>query len=387
MRRTRPASVLLISLDAFRADYLERGQTPRLTQLAREGVRAEWMTPSYPSLTFPSHYTVVTGLVPDRHGIVHNTMRDATLGAFSLSNRDAVGNGGWWGGEPIWITAEKAGLPTAPFFWPGSEAEIHGVRPTRWKAYDEEVPVSARVDTVLEWLSEEGATRPRLVTLYSETLDVAGHSHGPDSDELRAGLREVDADIGRLLDGLASRSLLDDVNLIITSDHGMATVRPGNVIAIEDMVDRTDATVVTSGQSVGFNPIAGREREAHARLVGAHDRYDCWPKGDLPKRWRYGSHPRVPAIVCQMHEGWDAAPRASLAKRPAGVTRGSHGFDPALPSMRAIFIASGPSFRSGLVVPAIKNVDVYALLASLLGLEPRDNDGDPRALSRALKSP
>ena len=383
--RPRPASVLLISLDAFRADYLERGLTPRLTRLAREGVRAEWMTPSYPSLTFPSHYTVVTGLVPDRHGIVHNTMRDATLGAFSLSNREAVGNGAWWGGEPIWITAEKAGLPTAPFFWPGSEAEIHGVRPARWKAYDEEVPVSARVDTVLEWLSEEGTTRPRVVTLYSETLDAAGHSHGPDSDELRAGLREVDADIGRLLDGLAKRSLLGTVNLIITSDHGMATVRPGNVVAIEDMVDRTDAAVVTSGQSVGFNPLPGREREAHARLVGAHDRYDCWPKRDLPKRWRYGSHPRVPAIVCQMHEGWDAVTRASLAKRPAGATRGSHGFDPALPSMRAVFIASGPSFRSGLVVPAINNVDVYPLLASLLGLAPRDHDGDPRALARALK--
>ena len=198
-------------------------------------------------------------------------------------------------------------------------------------------------------------------------------------------LREVDAAIGRLLDGLAKRSLLDHVNLIITSDHGMATVPPGNVIAIEDMVDRTDAAVVTTGQSVGFNPLPGREREAHARLVGAHERYDCWSKGDLPKRWRYGSHPRVPAIVCQMHEGWDALSRAALAKRPAGATRGSHGFDPALPSMRALFIARGPSLSRGVVVPAINNVDVYPLLASLLGLEPRDNDGDPRALARALK--
>jgi predicted AlkP superfamily pyrophosphatase or phosphodiesterase len=383
--RTRPASVLLISLDGFRADYLERGLTPRLSRLAREGVRAEWMTPSYPALTFPNHYTLVTGLFSDHHGIVHNTMRDATLGAFSLSNREAVGNGAWWGGEPVWASAEKAGLPTAPFFWPGSEAEIRGVRPTRWTPYDEELPVRTRVDTVLEWLSEGDATRPRFTTLYVEALDGAGHSHGPDSDELRTALREVDSVIGHLLDGLARRSLLASVNLIITSDHGMAAVRPGNVVAIEDMVDSVDAAVVTSGQSVGFNPLPGREREAHARLIGAHERYDCWLKGDLPKRWHYGSHPRVPAIVCQMHEGWDAGPRASLAKRPAPVTRGSHGFDPALPSMRAIFIASGPSLRSGLVAPPIDNVDVYPLLMSLLGLEPRENDGNPRVLAGVLK--
>jgi predicted AlkP superfamily pyrophosphatase or phosphodiesterase len=385
--RARAATVLLISLDGFRADYLERGVTPQLSRIVRGGVRAEWMTPSYPSLTFPNHYTVVTGLLSDGHGIVHNTMRDATLGAFSLSNREAVGNGAWWGGEPIWVSAEKAGLPTATLFWPGSEAAIQGVRPTRWKPFDETMSVSTRVDTVLEWLSEEDTTRPRLATLYVETLDAVGHNHGPDSDEVRTALREVDAAIGRLLDGLATRSLLENVNLIITSDHGMARVGPGHAIAIEDMVDATDAAVVTGGQSVGFTPLPGREREARARLVGAHERYDCWPKSDLPARWHYGRHPRVPAIVCQMHEGWDAVPRASLAKRRTGVTRGSHGFDPVLPSMRAIFIARGPSFRSGLVVPAIDNVDVYPLLTSLLGLEPGRHDGNPRALAPALKVP
>jgi predicted AlkP superfamily pyrophosphatase or phosphodiesterase len=383
--RAHPASVLLISLDGFRADYLERGLTPRLARLARDGVRAEWMTPSYPALTFPNHYTVVTGLWSDRHGVVHNTMRDAALGAFSLSNREAVANGAWWGGEPIWVSAEKAGLPTATLFWPGSEAAIEGVRPARWTPYDEEMPLDERIDIVIAWLAEEDRTRPRLITLYLETLDAAGHSHGPDSREMGAALVEVDRAIGRLLDGLAARSLLDDVNLVVTSDHGMATVAPGHAIAVEDMVDKTDAAVVTSGQSVGFNPLPGREREAHARLVGAHERYDCWPKSDLPARWHYGRHPRVPAIVCQMHEGWDAVSRASLAKRAAGATRGSHGFDPALKSMRAVFIASGPSVQRGMVVPAIDNVDVYPFLTSLLGLEPRPHDGNARALAPALK--
>ncbi len=384
-QRTGPAPVLLISLDAFRADYLQRGLTPNLTRIAREGVRAEWMTPSYPSLTFPNHYTIVTGLRPDHHGIVHNTMRDARLGAFSLSNREAVGTAGWWGGEPVWVAAEKAGLPTAPFFWPGSEAPIQGVRPTRWQPYDESVSVTARVDTVLAWLSEPETTRPRFATLYVETLDDAGHSHGPDSVELRSALLEVDAAMGRLVQGLKARGLLDDVNLIITADHGLATVAPGNTVAIEDMVDARDAAVVSTGQSVGFNPLAGREQQAYAKLLGKHARYDCWRKGELPERWHYGRNPRVPEIVCQMHEGWDAASRAALAKRAPGVTRGSHGYDPALTSMRTIFVARGPSLRSGLVVPAIDNVDVYSLLMSLLGLQPAEHDGNPRALASALK--
>jgi len=202
--------------------------------------------------------------------------------------------------------------------------------------------------------------------------------------ELRTALQVVDAGIGRLVDGLAARSLLDEVNLVITSDHGLAAVAPRNTVAIEDMVDPRDAAVVTTGQSVGFTPQPGREREAYARLVGAHDHYECWRKEDLPARWHYGTHPRVPAIVCQMQEGWDAGTRAALAKRPPGVTRGSHGFDPALPSMRTIFIARGPSFRRGVVVPPITNVDIYPLLMSILGLEPAPNDGDPRALAGAL---
>jgi predicted AlkP superfamily pyrophosphatase or phosphodiesterase len=384
-RSTGPASVLLISLDAFRADYLDWGLTPHLSRLAREGVRAAWMQTSYPSLTFPNHYTLVTGLRPDRHGIVHNTMRDATLGAFSLSNREAVGNGAWWGGTPIWVSAEKAGLPTATMFWPGSEAAIQGVRPSRWLPYDQSMPPTARVDTVLGWLGEPAETRPRLVTLYFETLDDAGHGYGPDSPEVKLALGTVDAAIGRLLDGLAARSVLDAVNVIVVADHGLAPVPPGNAVAVEDMVDPKDATVVTTGQSVGFTPVAGREREAAAKLLGKHPRYDCWRKGELPERWHYGRNPRVPEIVCQMHEGWDAASRASLAKRSSSGTRGSHGYDPELTSMRTIFIARGPSLQRGLALPAIDNVDVYPLLMSLLNLPAGEHDGNPKALAPALR--
>ncbi|HSM10371.1 MAG TPA: ectonucleotide pyrophosphatase/phosphodiesterase, partial [Lysobacter sp.] len=157
--------VLLVSLDGFRPDYLELGITPNLNRLAAGGVRAEWMNPSYPTLTFPNHYTVVTGLRPDHHGIIHNTISDPELGEFSLGNRAAVADGRWWGGEPIWVGAENAGLKTATMFWPGSEAEIRGVRPTRWLPFDESLPVDARVDMMLGWLGEPAATQPRFETL------------------------------------------------------------------------------------------------------------------------------------------------------------------------------------------------------------------------------
>lgn len=377
-------TLLLVSLDGVHPDMLGRGDTPHLDRLAREGVRAAWMQPSYPALTFPNHYTLVTGLRPDRHGVVHNAMYDDDLGAFALKDRDAVGDGRWWGGEPLWVTAERAGLPTATMFWPGSEAPVQGVRPTRWYPYEDGLALEVRIDRVLGWLSEPAATRPRLATLYFEHPDHAGHGYGPDSPQLHAALRDVDAAIGDLLSAIAARGLRDRVNLVIVSDHGMAPVPSGQVVAVEDMVDPADAQVVSTGQVVGFRPRPGREAAAAAALLGAHERYDCWRREALPARWQYGQHPRVPPIVCQMHVGWDAVPRANLARRP-DRTRGSHGYDPAAPEMRAIFIAHGPAFRSGTELPGFDNVDVYPLLARLLDVEPAEHDGDARTLLPALR--
>ena len=376
---TRP-SVLLVSIDGFRADYLGRGITPNIDRLAADGARARWLEPSYPSLTFPNHYSIVTGLRPDRHGIVNNTMEDPALGAFSLGRREAVGDGRWWGGEPVWVTAENAGLPTATLFWPGSEAAIGGVRPTRWLPYDGDLPDASRVDTVLGWLSEPDTTRPRFATLYFDALDHAGHDAGPDSPEATSAIVAMDAAIGRLLDGLEVRGLQDRVDIVLVSDHGMAEVPATQVIASEDMVDPAVARAVSGGPALGFEPLPGQVAQAEAKLLGTHPHYACWRKHELPPQWHYGKHPRVPAIICQMDEGWSTASRERIARWPRSGVRGAHGFDPALPSMRAIFIARGPSIRDGVVVPAFDNVDVYPLLMRLVGLPAASNDGDGDAL-------
>lgn len=379
-----PPKLLLVSIDGLRADMLDRGISPNLSRIVDNGVRARWMTPSYPALTFPNHYTLVTGLRPDHHGIIHNSMEEAELGSFRLNRREAVTDARWWGGEPIWVGAEKAGVRTATLSWPGSEAAIQGVRPSQWRVFDSTVTLPDRVDQVLGWLGQTDPQAPRLVTLYMEQVDHAGHDHGPESPEYAAAIGEVDTAIGRLLDGLQARGLAENTNIVVVSDHGMASVPAGQVIATEDMVDPAIAREVTVGQSVGFAPLPGKQRQAEKILLGAHAHYDCWRRDALPARWAYGTHPRIPPILCQMHEGWDALTRDRIAKRTPG-DRGSHGYDNALPSMRAVFIARGPSFRQGTVIAPFDNVDVYPLLARLLDTPAAPNDGDAQRLLPALR--
>lgn len=379
-----PRTVVLVSLDGFRPADL--AHAPHLASMARDGVRAGHMRPSYPTLTFPNHHTLVTGLRPDRHGIVHNTMRDAALGAFSVSDNEGVPDARWWSdAEPLWVTVEKAGLRSASYFWPGTSAAVGGLRPWRWHAYDETVPAARRVDATVEWLTLPAAERPRLVLLYLEHVDEATHDHGPGSAEALAAVHVVDTEVGRLRAALAARGLADHVDLVVVSDHGSAEVPPDHRIALEDMAPPEIAEAVSDGQSIGFRPRPGREAEARARLVGRHAHYACATRETLPAHWRYGRHPRVPPIVCQMDEGWDAYTRARIAAYPRTHMRGSHGYDPALPSMGALFVADGPSFRDGLVLPPFDNVDVYPLLTRLLGVAPQPNDGDPATLAPALR--
>ena len=384
--RSEPASLLLISIDGLRPDALGKGNTPNLDRLVREGLHAEWMNPSYPVLTFPNHFTLVTGLRPDRHGIIHNSMRDEAAGVFRVADLQAGADARWWQGEPIWNTAEKHGLRTAIWAWPGNRAPIGGLRPTRHVEYSPQVSPAARADEVAGWLTEPATTRPRLAALYFENVDSVAHDHGPNAPQTQAIVREVDTAIGRILDTLQSTGRRAHTNVIVVSDHGMAEVQPGQYIALEDMASFEQAEAVSTGQVIGFNPRAGYETIATQRLLGRHAHYQCWRKQTLPAQWHYGQHPRVPAIVCQIDEGWNALPAAQLRKATtAQLNHGSHGYDPALPSMRATFVAAGPAFRPGITLPAVDNVDVYPLLAHLLGVAPAPNDGTLDTFNPALE--
>lgn len=390
----RPAStttdhppLLLISIDAFRADYFQRGKSPTLTKLANNGVHAKWMEPSFPSLTFPNHYTLVTGLYPDHHGIVHNSMYDAKLGRFSLGREKAVSDGRWWSeGEPLWVTADKHGLKTATMFWPGSGAKIHGYRPDYWRPYDGKVTATQRVDQVLAWLDLPADQRPQFLTLYFDAVDHAGHHYGPDTPEVNAAITHVDDAIGRLVQGLKQRGMLRHINIIIVSDHGMAATPVDQQILVDKIIDMDHVYATSMGVLAGFTPKRGHADEVAAKLLKPHPHMTCWRKADIPPRYHYGSNPRIPALDCLADVGWKISTSAWVASHKGRLSRGTHGYDNADPRMRALFIAHGPAFRKGVTVAPFPNVDVYPLMTHLLGIEAQPNDGDFQAVKGMLKT-
>lgn len=373
--------VILISIDGYRADYLDRGGSPVLAQMAKAGARGE-MRPSFPSKTFPNHYTLVTGLRPDRHGIVENNIEDPEIPGvtFKMSNVQAVQDARWWDqGEPIWVAAERAGIVAGAMFWPGSEAAVRGVRPTYWRRFDQSVPPEARVDQVLEWLDLPKAQRPGLVTLYFDDVDTAGHDYGPDSAELNAAVARVDGALGRLTAGLKARGI--DANIIVVADHGMAPMSAAREVFLDDAVSRDAFRLLVGGALVTLYPAAGREAEVDRALIRPHEHFQCWRKAEIPARFHYGKHPRVAPYVCLPETGWRLTTRDFKPSKPE---RGAHGFDPDSREMAAIFVANGPDIRPGAVLAPFDNVSVYPLLAKLLGVAPAGNDGDLRHLADAL---
>ncbi|HEY4146436.1 ectonucleotide pyrophosphatase/phosphodiesterase [Pinirhizobacter sp.] len=381
--------VLLVSIDGYRADYLDRHLSPTLEKLAATGVHATAMQPSFPSLTFPNHYAIVTGKVPDHSGIVNNTMVDPALGRFSMAKRAAVADGRWWeDAEPVWVTAERHGIRAATMFWPGSEAAIEGIRPTHYLPWDGKLKPDARVDQLLAWLDVPPAQRPRLATLYFDAVDHQGHKFGPDSKEVDQAIAETDHVMAHLIAGLGQRNLLGSVDLIVVSDHGMAATPANQVILVDDIVDPSTVDVVATGTLPSFNPLAGHDfTRAQAALLAPHEHMACWRKADIPARFDYGHHERVPAIVCLPDVGWQVTTKAALAKRKDPMSLGQHGYDNADPSMRALFIANGPSFGRGVTIGEFPNVDVYDLVMHLLGLQPLPNDGSLAPLQPALAAP
>ncbi len=382
-----PAPLLiLVSIDGFRPDYLDREITPNLSALAREGVRAE-MRPAFPSLTFPNHYTLVTGLRPDRNGVVNNQMEDPDHPGVVFTLRDRAVNTMpyWWeDATPLWVSAEQQGVRTATMFWPGSEVAIHGVRPSDWVLFDQTLSSAARVDTVVEWLDRPPAERPRFITLYFDTVDTAGHRFGPDSAELNAAVQDVDGAIGRLIYELSRRRLTLHTNIVIVSDHGMTPVSDQQVVDMDAIVPPSTLRYVwPPSQLAGIAPNEGESEAVEAALLGRHGHVECWRRDALPAAFHSGTHRRTPPIVCMADVGWTLL--SSAYPRPYPVSGGAHGYDPQDPSMAALFLAHGPAFARDVTLPPFENVDVYPLLATLIGVTPvAATDGDPSTLRRVL---
>lgn len=378
----RPVTIL-ISLDGFRPDYLDRGITPRLSKLRADGTFAP-MRPSFPTKTFPNHTTLVTGLRPDRHGIVGNNMIDPVRPGqmFSLGDAKQALDPFWWdGAEPIWITAEKQGIRSATAFWPGSEVLNHETRPQDWLRFDQNIGNVQRVNTVLDWMRRPAAIRPGLVTLYFDTVDMKGHRFGIDSAEVNAAIAEVDTRIGELIDGLAAMGVA--ANVVIVSDHGMAAQDEKRTIQLETLIDKASYVAVETGPYAAIEPVTATDNRVADALLKRHDHMTCQRKEDLPRRLHYGQHARVAAIICLAEPGWSILSGTPMYP----VTGANHGWDNLMPEMNALFLATGPSIAQGKALPIFDNVDVYELVAALVGVRALANDGSPHLVNETKPDP
>ena len=374
------AIVILVSIDGWRWDYLDRFDPPVLSRMAAQGVRADGLIPQFPSKTFPNHYTVVTGLRLANHGIISNNMRDPAIpGEFTLSNREVQLDSRWWGGEPIWNTVEKQGRIAAAMFWPGSETVIGGGQATYWTPYDDDLPHRDRVNRILAWLRMPDGKRPSFLTLYYSDVDNAGHRRGPDAPEVREAALRVDRSLGDLVAGVNKIGLADRVHYVVTSDHGMSALSRDRVIVLDNYVDVSAVDVVDWAPVLSLLPKDGDVEKLYAALKDKHPHLHVYRRDEIPAAYGIAGHPRLPPVVGIADDGWNIASArdvrrwAAEERRPQG---GAHGYDARVQSMQGLFIAQGPRIARGLRVKPFENIHIYEFMCAVLGITPAKNDGN-----------
>jgi predicted AlkP superfamily pyrophosphatase or phosphodiesterase len=380
--------VVLVSLDGFRWDYAKHDRAVNLLELGKKGVWApEGMMPSFPSLTFPNHFTIVTGLYPEHHGLVANTFYDETKHArYAISDAKAVQDGSWYSGVPLWSLAESQGMHAACLFWPGSEAEIAGRRPSWYAVFDNKTQATdevekARIDDAVALLKMPEGDRPHFITVYYSEPDHEGHEYGPDAPETKAAALKMDAMIGKLKKALDATKL--PIDLIVVSDHGMAK-EEGGWINLDDFAD-------LSGFETAGPLLYGKSEEDRVRVYNklkqASSQFVAYRRKDVPAGLNYNQNPREgdPVVIA-------TGPYAIRAHKPQGdrpdnpPEPGMHGFDPhKIPEMKASFFAAGPDIVAGKTVAPFENVNLYPWIAHMLGLQTPKIDGSLNILAGTLR--
>ena len=380
------AVVILVSMDGFRWDYCSKTETNSLDELAAGGVKAESLIPVYPSRTFPNHLSIVTGLYPENHGIISNRMYDAEWDAWYYIGEGSVPvrESRWYEGEPIWVTAEKQGVKAAIYFWPGSEAEFDGVQASHWYYYRGSVPNHSRVDQIHEWLDLPDGEQPGFLAFYFSDTDTWGHEFGPDSDDLLPIIEKLDDDIGYFMDGLKQRDIFNNVNILVTSDHGMTAVDPDSIIFLEDYINLDDVRLIEWNTSAMMNPHEGKENIVYNQLKDKHDKMHVYRRNEMPEHLHYRNHRRIPSIIAMADPGWIITTREFYNRQPSRYTGGLHGYTPDCKEMHGIFFARGPSFENGITAAPFQNIQIYNIIADILGIEPVSNDGDFEAVNHIL---
>ena len=367
--------VIMISFDGFRHDYVEKFDAPNFKAFIEDGVAAKAMIPSFPSKTFPNHYSLVTGLYPDHHGLVDNTFYDKALDLqYSIGNRERVENPAFYGGLPLWQLTQQNGMKSASYFWVGSEAPIAGDFPSYYHIYDGSVSNESRVQTVIDWLKLPETERPHFITLYFSDVDSQGHTFGPDHEETKKAVLEMDRLLGLLKSGVDALDLA--TNIILVSDHGMEPIYPKreNYIDIKDLqakIEGTETKLISNGPHAHFYLGESDDPDDIVRRlsVGA-DHFKVYKKSELPKHLNYGTHDRIGDVMIILEPGHYISSESRIERAiETQSTRGEHGFDPySTENIGAIFYANGPNFKKGLQIDKFENIHVYPLVAEILGI-------------------
>ncbi|XP_067126662.1 ectonucleotide pyrophosphatase/phosphodiesterase family member 5-like [Centruroides vittatus] len=372
--------VLLISFDGFRWDYYKNYKTPNLDYLAKTGVHAPTgILAAFATKTFPNHYSIITGLHQESHGIVDNTMYDPVFNkSFRMHNtKDSA----WWGGEPIWVTARKQGMRVGVYFWPSSDIKIQNIRPNYFFKYNIKTPFEKRIDTAVNWLAND---QVEIALVYFNQPDNIGHKTGAMSEGVRKTVESLDKLVGYLLEKLLEKFLLDRVNLIITSDHGMANItKKEHLIALEKYVHlkREVKWIPAGGPVVGILPQEGKLDIVYNKLKHAHPNMSVYKKEEIPERWHYKNHRRIMPILAVADEGYLIA-----RKYRENSTLGQHGYDNNLTSMRPIFFARGPDFKENYKTRSFDITNIYPLICYLLGINSAPNNGSLTEVSHMLRT-
>lgn len=372
--------VVVLSLDGFRSDYPDRAKVPTLDSLAKVGVKATFR-PSFPSVTFPNHYAMATGLHPDHNGLIGNSFYDSELDSvYRIADRNAVENPAFYGGEPIWVTAEKQGVKSASYFWVGTETAIQGIQPSIWKKFDDKVPYTDRADSIVAWLQLPEDVRPHLLMWYIEEPDGVGHAVTPDSSAVIEKVEALDAVLSHFFSKVRKLAIFPKIDFIVLSDHGMATYHPENYVNLTNYLPRDSFDYVFDGVPTLLYPKPSYVDSAYA-ILQRIPHITAWHKNEIPEKYIYGTHPRIGELVVMP----DVGTMLHFRTTDHPILGGAHGYDNFSPEMEAIFYAAGPSFKKNEERPTMANVNLYLLVATLLGLNPAPNDGDSIAVSGLLQ--
>ncbi|KAF3481879.1 type I phosphodiesterase/nucleotide pyrophosphatase family protein [Arthroderma uncinatum] len=398
-------TTILISLDGFRADFLTRGLTPTLNSFIAGGISPKYMLPSFPSVTFPNHFTLVTGLYPESHGIVGNTFWDPELEDDFFYTKPAKSmQPKWWTAEPLWATAEKQGVKTAIHMWPGSEAHIMGIEPTFLDKYNGSEALPRKVERIFDLLDLPGEKdenipqsiqqrRPQFIAAYVPDVDAAGHTFGPNSTEIRTTIASADKMLASILQGLDKRNLTDVVNIVVVSDHGMATTSTDRLIQLDDLVNLDLVERIDGWPLRGLVPKRAEdipliyEQARNNSLSLGHDQnLEIYTRETMPERYHFSHNDRIAPVWVIPKTGWAIVEKPDFDVKKAqkdGTVyhpKGLHGYDHEHPLMRAIFVARGPSFphKANSRVEPFQNIEVYNIVCDSLRIKPHPNNGTLR---------